>query len=1408
DQGNSIETLKASRKIQEEASIQKARQDVAKKIREDRLFSAFCSLEEELLPKAKDVEKQTQRNLLEKAWEITKRSNLNPSKLSNDFNKCVDSYLSRIISNLSAENQEVYSTPTKCKELRQGILSTPNFQSVSSPEAWRKHRKKTVMVDFCKAYEDKVHRDVLESFRNRQPLPVTTNPLARQYKWDLYDRKGLQERWGLWFHKFVMDDTDRDEETSLSYFQETFVEPIRKDAETNDLIKNPAFYVLKGNQYLRDNGCIRDAATSFQRAISLDDRYALPAYYNLAMAEASYSDKECISKQKVKDALLEAKFRINTVYRPELLELHGHIAAVGNKPDTFTHFQHHLDILFRCESYIDKSIAVIDEAIAKKHDILLEKSVKISSILTPLDNTISYTQAIAEIQATGLHEFFTVTRIPPIPWGTVIGIALIGIFQIVVGACLFKSTLGVYGGSWIISGISDIGTSIWKAISRDEQPLEDWLKDKCISLGVSVLCSTVELGWNKIVHGVNTLKENINKTKDFLPIRNAIDVKEGIREITTNLLKQALQKESARLCLSAVLENTVVKVMMEYIEKLVYENVINKLRHALLNNVTIQDGVSVDLEENNNQWQSKFIEVGEKILHKRESEISEIVKRICSGSCKQILSQYSWTKNTSTGEFGFTHPFDNKHSSGGDKKSDIQSISLDTLFTAAEKTKIAFDLSNLTDNFLRDYETGLHSVAEELKSYKEKKEDWKKNHGQDITSFQDAETKRQSHKQGKVLTSRPSPVLESSYERATVPTYQEGSGEAYDSRSKENYTALRLDGCQPSSTEYITTVFSQVLTGKLVMSIHSHFVLPASNKLSSWGIDLLYKKSDEELKSLIHTYREGVCKKHIVGQKLAKAKKEWSALSDDQRAAFYNQLSPETKHLLDKVGKDALTIDHAFAFSAALDAEIIIYNKSDGQCIVDIGKEKGRRNKKVISLFYYKDPETGRAHYTPTDPNIKVTSSGINNCMQDAILAHCDSDGEISPEVLKDRLLQHASENPKEYEDLNSSSLFLQRSGKSSQLYEGGLISERSNYRWIEAKFGKKALLEHIKLKCWVDMHVKYADDGLASLVNDTTLPYEMYYSEEDIKEHPGLLKGEIPDIDPELGKNAKLAEELEGAGHIEDVSRVVIYVATFGTAWLADKYIPDVTDSMTAACALIGNSGAKLIFNEKIREGIKRNDPKMISEGVAECLPAIGNFLAAREDFKQERYGWGMVNLCFGVADIFILGKASKDTRDWYKHRALFKANAAFVNGLQSGETVTSIPGPVVLEAGNKGADATRLKKIPPLSTPNQIANATKKAEQVFGKEVKSITLRQRNTGKGRAYQIEFKDGTKIDINPERVKMSVPQPRNPGKGTAKHNFKEKGGLPEGSEVIKTTGNGCKRTLTEAEKKILEDLAE
>ena len=57
---------------------------------------------------------------------------------------------------------------------------------------------------------------------------------------------------------------------------------------------------------------------------------------------------------------------------------------------------------------------------------------------------------------------------------------------------------------------------------------------------------------------------------------------------------------------------------------------------------------------------------------------------------------------------------------------------------------------------------------------------------------------------------------------------------------------------------------------------------------------------------------------------------------------------------------------------------------------------------------------------------------------------------------------------------------------------------------------------------------------------------------------------------------------------------------------------------------------------------------------------------------------------------------------------------------------------------------------------------------------------------------------------------MDVPIPRNPRSGIGEHNFVKKGGLPDGTKVVVKEGKILphKRTLTEAEMKLLKDLLE
>ena len=94
--------------------------------------------------------------------------------------------------------------------------------------------------------------------------------------------------------------------------------------------------------------------------------------------------------------------------------------------------------------------------------------------------------------------------------------------------------------------------------------------------------------------------------------------------------------------------------------------------------------------------------------------------------------------------------------------------------------------------------------------------------------------------------------------------------------------------------------------------------------------------------------------------------------------------------------------------------------------------------------------------------------------------------------------------------------------------------------------------------------------------------------------------------------------------------------------------------------------------------------------------------------------------------------------------------------------------------------------------------------AGKALGKKVTKVTTRERLNGKGKALNIELEDGSILDINPDRVKMKVPEPRNPNTGMKNVDF-SKGSLPKDTEIIPGSG-GFKRSLTPTEKQLFSEL--
>ncbi len=101
---------------------------------------------------------------------------------------------------------------------------------------------------------------LLSCLQNGEPFRPNRPPLTEKYNWGSFERKAVEERWGIWLKAQHAREEDYASQDRLSIFQrfdDEFAVQLDKDARADQLIKNPYFYTLKGNKLLA-NG--RDAS--------------------------------------------------------------------------------------------------------------------------------------------------------------------------------------------------------------------------------------------------------------------------------------------------------------------------------------------------------------------------------------------------------------------------------------------------------------------------------------------------------------------------------------------------------------------------------------------------------------------------------------------------------------------------------------------------------------------------------------------------------------------------------------------------------------------------------------------------------------------------------------------------------------------------------------------------------------------------------------------------------------------------------------------------------------------------------------------------------------------------------------------------------------------------------------------
>lgn len=647
----SLATLRAQRNEKESAAIDRAKKDVRDILLKDRLFDRFCALENELLPTEDVCKKREKRDLMEKAWKVIQQNSLTPSKVTAKFRghveekrQEVDAKRKTAIEHLIAEHCSGF-TAEQLEKVRPVLEKAVN-DAVVAPEITReefgKQYEAALFEQLIAAFKDGCPKDVLECFRERKPLMEGLSTIAQERDWGRYERKALQERWGIWLKNALSEDEDKDEETLNRQFDE-FADAIRKDAQNDQLIHNPYFYVQKGNHYLHRES-YDSAIEAYDRAIALDPDHSVHAHYNKARALLSDSGKTA-DQELAKEELQAAKKLIVGYYQPQLLSMHSLVGQTGSKPALSEHVQHQLEILGQQKNHIDEAIKVIDSAQDKGWEVEVATN-KLQEVFKEAKGDRK--QAIREAADNGLDTLFTLTEKKPTPWWGIVGVGMLGIVQIATGVFITATTAGILGTGLISEGVGDMIHAVRSAISS-QFSWEDWSIQKAINLAVSI----VSAGWQAIKDGCKAVKDTIKgatiATTLTTELGKEVVVSQVAQELRTEGLKMATQqlglalsKGIAKECISTMVNYGMDQTLMKKIEKQIEQQVEAVIMQALEEDQLVQQALAADRAAGNNYWQQTFIQEGLSLLKEDHSKLKEALCSIVKGIASNQSEIVKW----------------------------------------------------------------------------------------------------------------------------------------------------------------------------------------------------------------------------------------------------------------------------------------------------------------------------------------------------------------------------------------------------------------------------------------------------------------------------------------------------------------------------------------------------------------------------------------------------------------------------------------------------------------------------------------------------------------------------------------------------------------------------------------------
>jgi preprotein translocase subunit SecA len=873
----SIQELRNKRDIKEQAAIEQAKREVDNMLFKDNLFNRFCGLEDELLPSASSCEKEEQsarlnrmwQEYIEKIFDPTYIETLYKQKIEDLVKKRVDEYMAKLPSDLTTE--ALKNSRTNAEQLYR-----ERVQKQVTRENYTEMHKKYHLRAFCDQHKEDISADVVECFRAGKTFIVKSHDLARQKNWGRYERKGLEDRWGIWLHHAVEGANTKSEQATLKEF-ENFSEDIQKDAKNDCLIQNPYFYVLKGNALI-DKKHYGDAISMYNRAIQLDPLHSVNAQYNKALAILSCKDNKPADYRRARDALDAANELIVTRHRFNLLLFHSLVNAVDTKhikKELSEHVEHQIDILAAQEAHIEAAVKVIESALGKEWEVeVVEKN--------PLENVFAgseknHAPAIKKAEVNGLTHLFIVTEKKPIPWGTVMAIALIGIAEIAVGCVLCYFTGGQYGIGFIKEGISDLITAA-NVIKNREFSWEDWAAQKvssfAISIGVSCLETIAQVAEKALglIEKIPVIKDLINPNMDIMKEQLALAFSQGIG------------KELLTLTGSAAVSKTILQGEEEKIAK----EVTKEIKDFLDNHKLIEDALALDINQHSNEWFSIFKQEGLGILSRKKDLHDKILKNI--------------SKGIKSGIYGIVGNYIKKYtpskSAGAYAPVIIQGVE-----QVHHLEKVYEEIDNLTRHFLSEFDEKVtkdykDKIAAAIEAYQTQKTLEQK---AKVARKQQEEARRKSLQQARNRTTDRrveeakaqsfSVVCEETLkgQQVNVLKCQEGVNFSY--KEAEQLQQSSYQGCIPSTTERLCHDFTKNIQAKILNKMENDLARHFSSMAASISIERIYKARNEALNNIIQANR----KKQIADRASTKLKKEQENKKKEQKEEEKNQIQSKAQ---------------------------------------------------------------------------------------------------------------------------------------------------------------------------------------------------------------------------------------------------------------------------------------------------------------------------------------------------------------------------------------------------------------------------------------------------------------------------------------------------------------------------------